>query len=99
MGYYEQILALGYTTSKPRGAGENEGTTSFDPATGEIENSFDDNPWAEINARAMKNLGLFVPALNLYKNKRNPGRGYSLARLRHGGSRVPDDRWNSARPI
>ena len=76
MGYYEQILALGYTTSKPR-ADENEKTPSFDPETGEIQNGFGDSPCAELNAAALKNLAAWAPALNLYRLKRNPGRGAS----------------------
>jgi hypothetical protein len=71
--YIERISALGYAPQKSR-PGVDE---KLDPETGEIQNGFDDNPCAEVNAAALKNLSAWVPDLGLYNLKRNPGRGAS----------------------
>ncbi len=66
--YRERILALGYGLKKTKAEGA-------DPETGEIvENGFDDNPCAELNNVAIKNLPAWVPDLNLYKCRRRVGR-------------------------
>ena len=61
--YRERILALGYGAKRaPR-------PERFDHETGEI-----DNPWSELNARALKNLTAWVPDLNLHRCQRQRGR-------------------------
>jgi hypothetical protein len=64
--YREQIMALGYAFGgrKPKP----------DISTDERENGLNDNPCAELNAVALKNLPAWVPALNLYKCQAQRGR-------------------------
>jgi hypothetical protein len=73
-GYRERILALGYSPKRSAP----EATETFDPETGEIigevENGFTDNPCAELNQLALKNLAAWVPDLGLYKCRRRNGR-------------------------
>jgi len=65
--YRERIMALGYVFQKPKSQSEEEPRTVG-------ANGFGDNPFAEINALALENRAAWVPALGLYKCKRNPGR-------------------------
>jgi hypothetical protein len=66
--YRERILALGYVS------GQKKPADTINLETGEIENGFDDNPCAEFNSVALKNLPSWVPDLGLYNCKRRSGR-------------------------
>ena len=83
--YRERILALGYVSEK-------RPTQTIE--TGEIENGFSDNPCAELNSVAIKDLSAWVPELGLYRLKRNPGRGASyraVATWRESHQGRPDE--------
>src|SRR5262249_21387035 len=61
---------LGYVAAAPKSKPDER----FDPETGEIQNGFGDNPCAELNAAALRNLPAWVPQLGLYNCKRRSGR-------------------------
>jgi AAA domain-containing protein/bifunctional DNA primase/polymerase-like protein len=67
--YRERILAISYVSGKVEKKEQRIG-----PETGEVQNGFDNNPFQEINALALRNLAAWVLDLGLYGCKRRKGR-------------------------
>ena len=76
--YRERIMALGYQPGRKRKKDQATQSNGASASSSTVRGPTTfDGPFAEVNDLAMQNMTLWVPALNLPRCRRRPGRGAS----------------------